>query len=283
MDIAHLLSSASFLTPSSAPLVGLRTSASQHYNASTIIAALPSHHAAGQRLGSRLAGATCTMAAGSEAKDARQPSRGPPSPLRLVDIIRYPVKSCRGEALAEASVTAEGLEGDRRFMVTASDGRYQTQRELPALATVAARVIGDTLQLRAMTAVSARPPLNVRIRRAGSLSPASLFGTPLQLTDQGPEAASWLSDVIVGGGAGMPANPLQRLQAALLGPPLKLLRAPDPVQGSPTLRGGAGLSDLSPLLVVCEEVSLVPARTRFHPDASFHSIALRAAPRHPLH
>jgi uncharacterized protein len=253
MDIAHLLSSASFLAPSTA--VGMRSlNATKSIAASHRAVSATSHH---ECLGGRLGVATA-MAMGSEAREEPDAGRDPPSPMRLVDLIRYPVKSCRGEALAEAVVTAEGLEGDRRFLVTAADGRYQTQREWPALATVEARVLGDSLQLRAQTAAR---PLNVTIRRTGPLTAASLFGSALQLTDQGPEAAAWLSEVIVGGGGGggggagaSSFNPFAKLQEALFGPPLKLLRAPDPVPGSPSpLRGGAGLADLSPLLLVCEE------------------------------
>ena len=251
MELAHLLSPTSFIAPSAmrSPNISL-TSVNIAAIRSSSRAFFQEHAAA--RLGSRLGVATCTMEARDEAREEPNPGRKPPTQARLVDIIRYPVKSCRGEQLSDAVVTAEGLEGDRRFLVTAADGRYQTQRELPALATVEARVLGDSLQLRHATSSDARP-INVTIRRAASPSAsANLFGTPLKLTDQGPEAASWLSEAVVGGGT--PTNPLAKLQGALFGPPLKLLRAPDPVPGSPTpLRGGAGLADLSPLLLVCEE------------------------------
>jgi uncharacterized protein YcbX len=40
--------------------------------------------------------------------------------LYLADIWRYPVKSCRGEQLAEAQVEPWGLAGDRRWMIVDS-------------------------------------------------------------------------------------------------------------------------------------------------------------------
>lgn len=48
----------------------------------------------------------------------------------------YPVKGCAGTALASARVLERGLEHDRRWMVVTPEGRFLTQRELPALAPV---------------------------------------------------------------------------------------------------------------------------------------------------
>ena len=45
-------------------------------------------------------------------------------------------KSCAGERLSSAKLTEEGLDGDRRYLVTSAGGMYQTQRVQPKLATV---------------------------------------------------------------------------------------------------------------------------------------------------
>jgi hypothetical protein len=37
-------------------------------------------------------------------------------PISVTGLCRYPVKSCRGEPLAESSVEPGGLAGDRRWM-----------------------------------------------------------------------------------------------------------------------------------------------------------------------
>ena len=82
------------------------------------------------------------------------PSRGQPRPLsasadsadadgiRLTSLLRYPVKSCGAEPLAEAEVTPEGLAGDRRFLIARRDGSHLTQREVPGLAALEARTEG---------------------------------------------------------------------------------------------------------------------------------------------
>ena len=57
-------------------------------------------------------------------------------PLTLETIHRFPVKSCRGEALAEAVVEPWGLAGDRRWLVVDDDGQQVTAREYPRLLLV---------------------------------------------------------------------------------------------------------------------------------------------------
>ena len=46
----------------------------------------------------------------------------------------YPVKSLGGFSVAEARITATGFEHDRRWMLVDSDGKFITQRQLPAMA-----------------------------------------------------------------------------------------------------------------------------------------------------
>ncbi len=60
----------------------------------------------------------------------------------------YPVKGCAGTALASARLLERGLEHDRRWMVVRPDGRFLTQRELPALALVRPTVVGPEGPLR---------------------------------------------------------------------------------------------------------------------------------------
>jgi uncharacterized protein YcbX len=68
--------------------------------------------------------------------------------MRLAAIHIYPVKSCRGHALAEATVEKWGLAGDRRWMIVDAEGRFVTQREEPRLATISVEVAPDGLALR---------------------------------------------------------------------------------------------------------------------------------------
>jgi MOSC domain-containing protein len=57
-------------------------------------------------------------------------------PLTLDAINRFPVKSCRGQALTEAVVEPWGLAGDRRWLIVDADGVLITAREHPRLLLV---------------------------------------------------------------------------------------------------------------------------------------------------
>jgi hypothetical protein len=55
---------------------------------------------------------------------------------RVSALFLYPVKSMKGIAVQEATLTLRGLEHDRRWMVVRPDGRFVTQREEPRLALI---------------------------------------------------------------------------------------------------------------------------------------------------
>lgn len=59
--------------------------------------------------------------------------------MRVSDLFIYPLKSARGIALPAAGIDAYGLPGDRRAMITDTEGRFITQRELPDLARIEVR------------------------------------------------------------------------------------------------------------------------------------------------
>lgn len=58
--------------------------------------------------------------------------------MRVSALNYYPLKSGRGIALGEADIGPTGIPGDRRMMIIDPDGMFITQRELPALARLAA-------------------------------------------------------------------------------------------------------------------------------------------------
>lgn len=65
----------------------------------------------------------------------------------------YPIKSCAGIALREATLTGAGLMSehiyDREWMVVDAHGEFLTQREYPQMALVRPRIKADTLEVRA--------------------------------------------------------------------------------------------------------------------------------------
>ncbi|WP_426060928.1 MOSC domain-containing protein [Hymenobacter sp. B1770] len=54
--------------------------------------------------------------------------------LTLTGLFLYPVKSLGGYAVAEADVTARGLQHDRRWLLVDERNRFMTQRQLPEMA-----------------------------------------------------------------------------------------------------------------------------------------------------
>jgi uncharacterized protein YcbX len=69
--------------------------------------------------------------------------------VRVTGLYRYPVKSARGVSLPEARLGWMGIEGDRRWAILGSDGKVITQRDCPALATLAVRRTRGGIRLSA--------------------------------------------------------------------------------------------------------------------------------------
>jgi uncharacterized protein YcbX len=104
----------------------------------------------------------------------------------------YPVKSCRGLAVHEATLTAAGLEHDREWMVVSPEGRFLTQREEPRLALVVAGLADGGLTLSAEGAASVTVPLDFR----GDSIEVTVWRDRCPARDQGGPVARWLSDFL---------------------------------------------------------------------------------------
>src|SRR5690242_10268416 len=70
---------------------------------------------------------------------------------RIASLHVYPVKGARGLALEAATAAVTGLQvagvADREWMVVDAQGRFVSQREVPALALVVPTVDDDVLTL----------------------------------------------------------------------------------------------------------------------------------------
>ncbi len=69
--------------------------------------------------------------------------------MRVASLFVHPVKGCRAVPVESLRVERWGAVGDRCWMVVDEHGRFQSQREVPALATVVARLTDDGLELTA--------------------------------------------------------------------------------------------------------------------------------------
>ena len=111
------------------------------------------------------------------------------STLRVTGLWIYPVKSCRGIALDHAEVAARGLRWDRHWMVIDEAGRFRTQRDLPAMATIAPAVTPDALVLCA----PGRPDLELPHDGAGEAVVVTVWRDTVAARTVSEAADRWLS------------------------------------------------------------------------------------------
>jgi uncharacterized protein YcbX len=112
--------------------------------------------------------------------------------MRLRAINRFPVKSCRGEALQSATVEPWGLAGDRRWMLVDDEGVLITAREHPRLLLVTPRLTPDAVEFTSPDAAD----LTVDVPRSDRLLPVQVWSTEVAATPAGQEADAWFSKII---------------------------------------------------------------------------------------
>ncbi|WP_151448037.1 MOSC domain-containing protein [Lacisediminimonas profundi] len=83
----------------------------------------------------------------------------------LTELNFYPIKSCAGISLREATLTPAGLMTDhiydREWMVVDPDGNFLTQREYPKMATIRPRLRFGSLEVRAPGMLPLNIPLDL--------------------------------------------------------------------------------------------------------------------------
>jgi len=113
----------------------------------------------------------------------------------------YPIKSCAGITLQEATITGAGLMSahiyDREWMVVDMHGEFLTQRDYPRMALIQPRLRLDTLELRAPGMLRLELPLDLP---APEQLPATMkvrvWNDTLAAYDCGETAAAWFSNVL---------------------------------------------------------------------------------------
>ena len=192
--------------------------------------------------------------------------------MHLSGLHIYPVKSLRGISVPSAEVDAQGLVGDRRFLVIDSTGKFLTQRTLPRMALIDTALSSDTLTLSTSTANHAPISVSRASDPAAPLRTVSVWKAEgLQAEDCGAAAATWLSDFL--------ATPVRlvRAGAAFHRPVNKPGKAlPDDVttfaDAQPFMAiGEASLDDLNDRIVARDE-DAVPMN-RFRPNLVFSGTA----------
>ncbi len=120
--------------------------------------------------------------------------------MQLAGIYIYPVKGCRGLSVIAAAVDMLGLDGDRRFLIVDSSGKFITQRTHPQLALIATALDDTGLTL----SFPKHEPLVIpraSDHAARLLSVEVWKSHDLQAEDCGDDSAAWLTSAL-----GMPAR-----------------------------------------------------------------------------
>jgi uncharacterized protein YcbX len=114
----------------------------------------------------------------------------------IAELRFYPVKSCRGFALTEATVAAAGLEvegiGDREWVVVDADGEFLSQREYPQMALVETRFTASGLRLKAPGMLT----LEVPFASEGDVVRARVWDDAVSAVTQGEVADAWFSNFL---------------------------------------------------------------------------------------
>ncbi len=118
----------------------------------------------------------------------------------LTELNLYPIKSCAGISLREATLTAAGLTidriHDREWMVVDDNGDALTQREYPAMALIVPRLKSDTLELRAPGMLRLEIPLGLPHPDDEKLIEVQVWNDRLRAYDCDEVTAQWFSNAI---------------------------------------------------------------------------------------
>lgn len=118
----------------------------------------------------------------------------------VTELNLYPIKSCGGIALQEATMTSAGLMSehiyDREWMVVDSRGKFLTQREYPKMATIKPHINADTLELRAPGMLRLQIPLDLPDPDKTQILNVQVWDDNLKAYDCDEMTAAWFSNAL---------------------------------------------------------------------------------------
>ncbi len=118
----------------------------------------------------------------------------------LSELILYPIKSCGGMSVREATLTSAGLSVDavydREWMVVTEDGQFLTQREFPRMALISPRLKTDTLELRAPGMLRLEIPLGLPDPDDEKTRQVTLWDETMLAYDCDDTTAAWFSKAV---------------------------------------------------------------------------------------
>lgn len=112
--------------------------------------------------------------------------------MQVSQLYIYPIKSCGAIACQKATVTANGLAGDRQLMLVNTQGQFMTQRDYPQMAQIRVKLDSDALILEH----EKLDPFILQPTLEGDLHPVKVWNTQTLAIDQGESIAQWLQTVL---------------------------------------------------------------------------------------
>ena len=118
----------------------------------------------------------------------------------LTELNLYPIKSCAGISLREATLTAAGLMVehiyDREWMVVDAQGEFMTQRDYPRMALIAPRLKAETLELRAPGMLRLEIPLGLPHPDDERTLQVRVWNDTVKAYDCDETTAAWFSNFL---------------------------------------------------------------------------------------
>ncbi|RZI43510.1 MOSC domain-containing protein [Herbaspirillum sp. HC18] len=118
----------------------------------------------------------------------------------IAELNLYPIKSCAGIALREATITPAGLTVeqiyDREWMVVDAQGEFMTQRAFPKMALITPRIKADTLELRAPGMLRLEIPLGLPDPEEEKTLSVRVWNDTVKAYDCDEVTATWFSNFL---------------------------------------------------------------------------------------
>ena len=118
----------------------------------------------------------------------------------ISELVIYPVKSCGGITLREATITSAGLMTqciyDREWMVVDEEGHFLSQREYPRMAQIVPRIKADTLELRAPGMLRLEVQLDLPHPDDARIRNVRVWDDTVPAYDCDDTTATWFSNAI---------------------------------------------------------------------------------------
>ena len=112
---------------------------------------------------------------------------------QITDLFIYPVKSLKGVSLIQSDTARRGFKFDREWMITNSNYKFITQREIESMATIEVSIDSEHLILSSKNFT----PFKVSLSTSKSMPiKAEVWGDICDAYDEGDDASLWISKVL---------------------------------------------------------------------------------------